>query len=103
MEEKKSYFDGGLFQLIGWNILGFLVTFFTAGICFPWSFCMIYDWEIKHTVINGRRLAFNGTAIQLFGTWIKWLVLSFITAGIYLFWVNIKLKRWQTKHTYFVN
>ena len=62
---KKSYFDGGLLQLIGWKILGFLVTFFTLGICYPWSVCMIYGWETKHTVINGKRLGFDGKAIQL--------------------------------------
>ena len=30
-----------------------------------------YNWEIKHTVINGHRLRFDGTAIGLFGNWIK--------------------------------
>ena len=28
---------------------------------------MIYNWEIRHTVIEGRRLEFDGTAVQLFG------------------------------------
>ena len=32
----ESYFDGGLLQLIGCQILGFLVTAFTLGICYPW-------------------------------------------------------------------
>ncbi|MFP4697500.1 MAG: hypothetical protein ACLFMO_02225 [Eubacteriales bacterium] len=32
---QKSYFDGGLFQLIGWTILGILVIVFTLGICYP--------------------------------------------------------------------
>lgn len=27
--EKESYFDGGLLQLIGWNILGGLITLIT--------------------------------------------------------------------------
>ena len=62
---------------------------------------MIYDWETKHTVINGKRLAFDGKAIQLFGNWIKWLLLTIITLGIYGFWLNIALKKWKTKHTYF--
>jgi len=43
MEESKSYFDGGLLQLIGWHLLGALVTIFTLGICYPWAFTMIYD------------------------------------------------------------
>lgn len=97
----ESYFDGGLLQLIGWTILGFIVTVLTFGICFPWAFTMKYNWETKHTVINGRRLRFNGTALQLFGNWIKWLILTFITLGIYGLWLPIKLKKWRTKHTSF--
>ena len=100
-ENRNSYFDGGLLQKIGWNILGLLVTIFTIGICYPWAVCMICNWETKHTVIEGKRLAFDGKAIQLFGNWIKWLLLSIITIGIYLFWVSIKMKKWVTKHTYF--
>ena len=99
MEETKSYFDGGLLQLIGWKLLGALVTIFTLGICYPWAFTMIYDWEVKHTVINGKRLKFDGKAIQLFGSWIKWCLLTFVTLGIYRFWIPIKLRQWKTKHT----
>jgi len=100
--EEKSYFDGGLLQLIGWKILGSLVTICTLGICFPWAYTMIYAWEAKHTVINGHRLVFDGTALELFGHWIKWLLLSIITLGIYSFWVSIDLKKWKIKHTHFV-
>lgn len=99
--EKNSYFDGGLLQLIGWKILGFLVTVFTLGICYPWALCMIYSWETKHTVIEGKRLIFDGKAIQLFGNWIKWLFLCVITLGIYAFWLSISLKKWKTLHTHF--
>lgn len=99
--ENDSYFDGGLLQLIGWSILGFLVTVCTFGICFPWAYCMVFSWEAKHTVINGRRLYFDGKAIQLFGNWIKWFLLTLITLGIYGFWVGIALKKWKTKHTHF--
>lgn len=98
---ETSYFDGGLLQLIGWRLLGGLVTTLTLGICFPWAFCMIYKWETNHTVVNGQRLEFDGTAVQLFGNWIKWLLLSIITIGIYSFWVAIALKKWQIKHTHF--
>ena len=100
-ENNNSYFDGGLLQLIGWQILGILVTFLTLGICFPWAFCMIYRWETSHTVVNGKRLEFDGTAMQLFGNWIKWLLLTIITFGIYSFWLNIALKKWKIKHTHF--
>ena len=103
MKNQESYFDGGLLQLIGYNILGILVTAFTLGICLPWAYCMIYRWGTKHTVINGRRLEFDGTAVQLFGNWLKWLCLTVITFGIYGFWVNIRLKQWKVKHTHFIN
>ena len=97
-----SYFDGGLLQLIGYRILGFLVTFLTFGICAPWAICLVYNWETKHTVINGQRLYFNGTAVGLFGNWIKWLLLTIVTLGIYSFWLSIALKKWKTKHTHFM-
>ena len=101
--ENKSYFDGGLLQLIGWHILGILITICTAGICFPWAYTMIYSWEAKHTVINGHRLSFDGTALQLFGNWIKWFLLTIITLGIYSFWLKKKKKKWKTKHTFFAD
>lgn len=100
--KTDSYFDGGLLQFIGWKLLGGLIIVFTLGICTPWAVCMIYDWETKHTVINGKRLRFDGTAVQLFGNWIKWLLLTIITFGIYGLWVNIAIKKWKTKHTFLV-
>ena len=63
---------------------------------------MVYNWEIKHTIINGRRLVFDGSAVGLFGQWIKWLLLTIITLGIYGLWVGIKLKKWKVSHTYMV-
>lgn len=98
-----SYFDGGLLQLIGWNLLGIFVTAITIGICYPWAVCMVYGWETKHTIVNGHRLAFDGKAIQLFGSWVKWLLLTVITLGIYGFWVGIALKKWKAKHPHFAN
>lgn len=98
----KSYFDGGLLQLIGWRIFGFLVTVCTLGICYPWAVCMVYGWETRHTVIEGRRLEFHGTALGLFGLWIKWWILCFITLGIYGFWVCISIRKWKVKHTRFL-
>lgn len=99
MAQETSYFDGGLLQLVGWYLLGILVTVVTLGICFPWACCMIYRWEAKHTVLNGRRLNFNGTALGLFGSWIKWFLLTVVTLGIYGFWLSIKLKKWKVSHT----
>lgn len=98
---QESYFDGALLQYVAWTILGTLITAVTFGICFPWACCMIYRWEIEHTVVNGNRLYFDGTASQLFGNWIKWLFLTIITFGIYGFWLFIKLKQWKVKHTHF--
>jgi len=99
----KSYFDGGLLQLIGWSILGGLITTFTLGICYPWALCMVYGWRINHTVIEGRRLKFTGSAIGLFGSWIKWFLLTVVTFGIYGFWVGISLEKWKVKNTIFEN
>lgn len=97
---RNSYFDGGLVTYIGTSILATLITVCTFGICAPWGICLLYNWKIKHTVINGKRLYFDGTAMQLFGNWIKWLFLTFITLGIYGFWLHIKLEQWRVKHTH---
>ncbi len=100
---SNSYFDGKLLQFIGWSILGFIVTTFTLGICYPWALCMIFRWKIEHTVVEGRRLGFNGSAVQLFGNWIKWLLLCIITLGIYSLWMGIALEKWKAKHSYFAS
>ena len=99
--KKESFFDGNLLQLIGVSIVAFLLILLTFGLATPWAICMIYNWEIKHTVINGKRLFFNGNGLQLFGNWIKWFLLIIITFGIYGFWVRIKVKQWIVSHTYF--
>ncbi|WP_191013528.1 DUF898 family protein [Treponema zioleckii] len=99
-KEKASYFDGGLWQLIGWTLLGYLITVFTVGICYPWAVQMLYSWEQRHKVYCKNRCTFDGTAIGLFGNWIKWLLLSIITFGIYSLWLPIKIIKWKTKHTH---
>lgn len=101
LTKQESHFDGGLLQLIGWSILGMIVTTVTLGIAYPWALCNVYGWKIKHTVIEGRRLRFDGTGIGLFGLWIKWLLLCIITLGIYSFWTRISLEKWKVKHTHF--
>ena len=100
---RNSFFDGGLLSYIGWNILGFILTTFSLGICYPWALCLVYGWKINHTVIDGHRMRFSGSALSLFGNWLKWFLLSIITLGIYFFWVNIKLEDWKAKNTNFIN
>lgn len=101
--ESRSYFDGGLFQLIGWSLLGWLITLVTLGVMYPWALCRVYGWKVNHTVIEGKRLKFTGSAVSLFGRWIKWLLLTIITLGVYSFWVRIDLEKWKVKHTIFIN
>lgn len=99
---EDSYFDGSLIELVGWRVLGALLTIFTVGICYPWAVTMVYGWEIRHTVIEGKRLDFDGSATSLFLHWLLWWFLTMVTFGIYGFWVHIALKKWKTKHTYFM-
>ena len=99
--QLESKFDGGLLSLIGWNILGGLITFVTFGICLPWALCMIYKWKAEHTVISGKRLKFSGTGGALFITWLKWLFFIVITFGIYGLWVVIFVEKWKVKNTSF--
>ena len=96
-----SYFDGGVFQYLGWGILSALVSFFTLGICSHFAITWICAWEMKHTVIDGRRLKFTGTARGLFGTWIVSLLLCIVTLGIYGLWVPIKIMKWRDANTFF--
>lgn len=96
-----SYFDGGLIELIGWKILGFLVTLVTFGICAPWAKCMIYSYQIKHTVYNGKRLKFEGTGGDLFVNTFKWVLLSIITFGIYGFLIPVRKTRWVISNIHF--
>lgn len=95
-----SYFDGRLLQLIGYKILGALITIFSFGILYPWAICFVKRWETIHTVVDGKRLSFNGNGAQLFGKYIIWFVLSIITLGIYSFWLKLSMVKWVTLHTY---
>lgn len=74
-EIQNSYFDGNMWQLLGWNLLCGLITFITLGFGGPWARVLKIRWQTKHTVINGKRLYFNGTAPQLFGKLILWWLL----------------------------
>ncbi len=101
MENQESYFDGSLLQLIGYNILTFLLSLCTLGIGVPWAVCMMERWECKHTVVEGRRLYFDGTGLGLFGSYLKWFLLSIVTLGIYALWIPIKMRKWTTSHKMF--
>lgn len=96
----ESKFDGGLLQLIGVNIVQFLIITFTLGFGLPWAVCYKERWLCKHTVIDGKQLVFDGTGGQLFGQYIKWILLTIITLGIYSFWLSIKMHKWVIAHTH---
>ena len=100
-QRLESSFDGGLLQMIGWSIVGFILTAFTFGLAFPWALCLVYGWKINHTVVEGRRLRFIGNGMSLFGNWVKWVFLTIITLGIYSFWLGIALEKWKVKNTIF--
>ena len=96
----ESEFTGGLFGLIGINILAAALTIFTFGIALPFAVCLKQRWYADHTILDGRRLMFDGTGFQLFGQYIKWFLLTIITLGIYAFWLGIKMKKWVVSHTH---
>lgn len=98
-QSKPFQFDGGAGTYLGTGILAFLVTVLTFGICYPYAVVLRQRWRVKHTIIEGRRLAFRGSAIGLFGSWLKWLALSIITFGIYLFWVMPRVHKWVVENT----
>ncbi len=97
----KSEFDGKLLQLIGWYLLGLLVSCVTLGLGAPFAKCFILNWQYKHTKINGRRLCFDGNGFQLLGNYIKWTFFSIITLGIYLIFLPVAWNKWVVKHTHY--
>lgn len=105
LKEKQvrtdSYFDGGLLELIGWRILSFLIKAITLGIGAPWADCMLYSYQFKHTVYNGKRLKFEGTGGDLFVNRFIWIFLTIITLGIYGFFVPVKKTKWVISNLHF--
>lgn len=99
----ESYFDGNTWQLIGYRLLSFLVCTVTLGIAYPWMLCVVQNWEIKHTVINGRRLRFDGRGHQIIGRYLLWTLLTIVTFGIYGIWFGLGMKRWVVKHTFYAD
>ena len=96
-----SYFDGSLLELIGWRLLAGLLTGVTLGIAYPWAMCMLYNYQFKHTVYNGKRLKFEGTGGDLFVNIFKWVFFTIITLGIYLFFVPIRRTKWVISNLHF--
>ena len=96
-----SYFDGGLLELIGWYLLCGLIIGITLGIAAPWAQCMLYKYQYKHTVYNGKRLKFEGNGGELFVQRFIWIFLSIITLGIYLFFIPVKKQQWITSNLHF--
>lgn len=98
---EESEFDGKLAELLGINILSFLLIIVTLGIGFSWAMCMKEKYRINHTIINGQRLSFVGRGGDLFVNWLKWILLTIITLGIYGFLLSIKLRQWKVRNTIF--
>ena len=90
-----SYFDGKLLELIGWNLLRYLITLVTLGIASPWASCMYIRFKTSHTILNGKRLKFHGTGGEYFVEKFKWFFLTLITLGIYAFFIPVKKNRWM--------
>lgn len=96
----KGGFDGWLVQKILVMFAGILVTVCTAGICFPVAYIWVLNWNIKHSLYDGRRLSFDGTVGQLLGKWICWLLLCIPTLCIFALFIPKKLLEWKTAHTH---
>ncbi len=99
--EDGSYFDGGYWAYIGYNIVVNFVTAITFGIAHPWMRCWYQKWLASHTVINGKRMTFDGKGGDLFVKYIIWLILSYLTCGIYGLWMAVALKKWISERTHF--
>lgn len=99
--EDGSYFDGGYWAFIGYNIVVNFVTAITFGIAHPWMRCWYQKWLASHTVINGKRMTFDGKGGDLFVKYIVWLLLSYLTCGIYGLWMAVALKKWISERTHF--
>lgn len=100
-KRTDSYFDGGLLELIGWRVLGFLITVITLGIGKPWAECMLLGYQYNHTVYNGKRLKFEGKGGDLFVNYFKWILFTIITLGIYLFFIPVRKKQWEIANLHF--
>lgn len=99
--EKSSYFDGDSFAYFGYGLLSVLLLFITCGIAYPWVMSMLQSWDVKHQVINNRRLVFDGTGLGFLGEYIIIALLTLITCGIYGSWGVVRMHKYITRHTNF--
>ncbi len=97
----RSCFDGTTMQMIGVNIVCWLMTAFSLGIAYPWAVCRKQRWIAKHTLIQGKRLMFVGRGGELMGKYIVWFLLCIITIGIYFLWLPVKIQCWVAENTLF--
>ena len=93
--KENTYFDGKTIQLIGWTLLGALVTIFTLGICFPIAYVWVEKWRAKHTVVNGYRHQLNAKGGSYIGWWLLWELLFIVTLTIFGLWIPVKLEKWK--------
>lgn len=98
---NDSYFDGKVLELLGWKILKGLLIGVTAGIAASWGDCMVINYQLSHTHLNGKKIKFTGSGGDLFVQRFKWIFLTLITFGIYGFWVPVRYQQWLTKNMYF--
>ena len=101
LSAQPSYFHGTTLQLIGWRLLGILLSILTLGIGAPWAHCMVYRWQINHTTVEGQNLHFNGKGHQLLGKYLLWGLLILVTFGIYTIFLPVRVRKWFLTHTTF--
>lgn len=75
----------------------------SLGLAKPYTVTRLANYEVVHTMIDGRRLSFNGNTLNLGGKFILWWFLTIITLGIYNFFLNLEFKKWVDRHTHLKN
>lgn len=98
INEEESYFDGKMLELLAYNFLLNFISALTVNIARPFIKNLVLEYEINHTVINGRRLKYHSRSIDYFVENFKWTFLTIITFGIYAFWIPIKKQRYIDSH-----
>lgn len=96
-----SYFDGKFLEYLAYKLLAFLISLVSIGIAKPWADKLLLEYQINHTVYNGKRLKFEGKGTELFVLRFKWIIFSIITLGIYLLWIPLNMEKWVASKTHF--